>query len=78
MHTKDILARELRKAGLSQMADKASTGYYHDFLSPLDTPSWQLAADLVNAGTPSALALRKRHLNGDFDAAKDESDDWLE
>ena len=76
MHTKDILAGELRKAGLNQMADKAATGYYHDFLSPLDTPCLQLAADLASAGTPAALALRKRHLNGDFDASKEESDDW--
>ena len=35
MHTKDILARELTKAGLSEMAAKAAIGDYHDFLSPL-------------------------------------------
>jgi hypothetical protein len=76
MHTKDILANELRKAGLPDMAGKAATGYYHDFLSPLAMPCIQLAEDLAKAGTPEALALRARHLNGEFDATKEESDDW--
>jgi hypothetical protein len=77
MHTKDFLAQELRKAGLDEMADKAATGYYHDYLSPLDTPCLQLASDLVRAGTPQALALRGRHLRGEFDASKEESDEWM-
>jgi hypothetical protein len=76
MHSKDFLAQELRKAGLPDMAAKAATGYYHDFLSPLATPCLQLAEDLAKAGTPEALALRSRHLNGEFDATKEESDDW--
>jgi hypothetical protein len=75
-HTKDILAAELRKAGLSEMADKAATGYYHDFLSPLATPCIQLADDLTTVGTDAAMALRERHLNGEFDATKEESDNW--
>lgn len=75
-HTKDILASELEKAGLSDMAAKASTGYYHDFLSPLAAPCMQLEEDLRNAGTPEAMALRLRHLNGEFDASKEESDEW--
>lgn len=37
-HTKDILAKELTKAGLEGMAKKASEGYYHDYLSPLAMP----------------------------------------
>jgi hypothetical protein len=76
-HTKDILAEELRKAGLNAMADKAATGYYHDFLSPLDFPEMQLDADLVAAGTQAALALRKRHHNGEFDANSEESEEWM-
>lgn len=76
MHTKDFLAAELAKAGLFDMSAKASTGYYHDFLSPLDMPCQQLAADLAAKGTPAALALRSRHLNGEFDATKEEADDW--
>lgn len=78
MHTKDILATELVKALLPEMAMKASTGYYHDFLSPLDAPCLELAADLAKSGTPATLALLRRHLNGEFDATKEESDDWAE
>ena len=76
-HTKDILADELEKAALPEMAAKARTGYYHDFLSSLDFPGMQLAADLAAAGTPAALALRKRHTqDGEFDASKEESEAW--
>lgn len=78
MHTKDKLAAELNKAGLGKMALLAAQGYYHDFLSPLATPCLQLAADLAAAGTPEALALRARHLNGEFDASKEEGDEWFE
>lgn len=76
MHTKDKLAAELNKAGLGKMAILAAQGYYHDFLSPLATPCLQLAADLAAAGTPEALALRERHLNGEFDASKEEGEEW--
>ena len=76
-HTKDILARELTKAGLQDMAIKAGQGYYHDYLSPLATPCLQLAADLKAAGTPEAMVLFERHMNGEFDATKEESDDWI-
>lgn len=76
MHTKDILAAELTKAGLPEMAEKAATGYYHDYLSPLAMPCMQLAEDLAKAGTPAALALRARHINGEFDATKEEGDEW--
>lgn len=77
MHTKDILAAELRKAGLNEMADRAAAGWYHDFLSPLDDPAIALANDLAKAGTPAALALRARHINGEFDASQKESDEWF-
>lgn len=76
MHTKNILAGELTKIGLDDMAAKAATGYYHDFLSPLAMPCLQLAADLAEVGTPAALALRSRHMNGEFDATSEESDAW--
>lgn len=78
MHTKDKLAAELHKAGLGNMAVLAASGYYHDFLSPLATPCLQLAEDLQKAGTPAALALRDRHLNGDFDASPEESEEWFQ
>lgn len=76
MHTKDFLAQELRKIGLDEMADRAATGYYHDFLSPLPFPELQLAEDLAKVGTPAAMALRQRHLAGEFDASLEESDAW--
>ena len=76
MHTKDKLADALREADLPEMAAKAATGWYHDFLSPLEMPCLQLANDLAAVGTPKALAVRARHLNGEFDASKAESDAW--
>jgi hypothetical protein len=75
-HTKDILAQALRDAGLGDMSIKAAQGYYHDFLSPLATPELTLMAELAEVGTPAAMALRKRVMNGDFDATKEESDEW--
>lgn len=79
MHTKDFLAQELRKAGLDEMAGRAATGYYHDYLSPLPFPEMQLADDLAaaaRAGNAEAAKLRERHLNGEFDANFSESEDW--
>lgn len=78
MHTKDKLAAELHKAGLGNMAVLAAQGYYHDYLSPLATPCMQLAEDLHKAGTPAALALRDRHLNGEFDASPEEGEEWFQ
>ncbi|WP_457812558.1 hypothetical protein [Sinorhizobium meliloti] len=49
MHTKDFLAQELEKAGLPKMAKRARRGLYHDFLSPLDSPSLLLESDLQKA-----------------------------
>jgi hypothetical protein len=76
MHSKDFLAGELRAAGLHEMAAKAETGYYHDYLSPLDFPEIELDKDLLEAGTDEAQKLRLRHHQGAFDATKEESDDW--
>jgi hypothetical protein len=77
MHTKDFLAQELEKCGLKQMAAKARAGYYHDYLSPLDMPETQLMLDLHNANHgPAVAALIQRHLNGEFDASLEESEEW--
>lgn len=76
MHTKDKLATALNQIGLTEMAEKAANGYYHDFLSPLSTPELQLVYDLKEAGTDEAMALRQRVIDGDFDASKEESDEW--
>lgn len=78
MHTKDKLAAELHKAGLHDMAMRAGQGYYHDYLSPLATPCIQLAADLAAVGTPAAMALRERHLEGEFDASREEGEEWFQ
>jgi len=76
MHTKDFLAQELRAAGLHEMAELAADGYYDDFESPLALPEVQLDRDLFAAGTPEAMALRKRHHNGEFDVSVEESEAW--
>lgn len=76
MHTTEKLAIALENAGLHKMAQRAREGYYHDYLSPLATPCLQLAADLTTIGTAGALEIRSRHLNGEFDATKEESDAW--
>jgi len=81
MHSKDFLAQELRKAGLDAMAAEAEKGMYHDYLSPLTFPDLQLDADLVeaiHAGNEAARDLRRRHHNGEFDATRQESDEWAE
>lgn len=78
-HTKDKLADALREAGLNDMADRAATGYYHDFLSPLETPCLQLDRELYKAaqsGNTEAAEVRRRHHNGEFDASIEESDEW--
>lgn len=84
MHTKDILAEALRGVGLNDMAEKAATGWYHDYLSPLDLPDLQLEADLRAArdACPDAARatrieyVRQRHLSGAFDANREEADAW--
>lgn len=76
MHTKDILAEALRSADLPEMAEKAATGHYHDFLSPLEMPCLQLMEDLRSVGTPAAEAVLARHMNGEFDATPAEADEW--
>jgi hypothetical protein len=76
MHTKDMLADALEAIGQTKMAAKARKGFYHDFLSPLDLPEIVLVHELKLIGTPSAMALRQRVINGEFDASAEEGDDW--
>jgi hypothetical protein len=82
-HTKDKLADELRKVGLTAMADRAATGWYHDYLSPLPAPTVQLISDLLDAAravpkdrASAILVLRDRAMNDDFEASEEEGDDW--
>jgi hypothetical protein len=84
MHTKDMLAEEMLKLGLTEMAAAARTGYYHDYLSPLALPEMQLMTDLAEAASKrpdqagEIMALRRRCINGDFDANTKESDEWAQ
>jgi len=77
MHTKDILSAALVEVGLPVMGRKAAQGYYHDFLSPLDFPELDLIGDLTEIGTPPALAMRARVMDGEFDASIAESEAWV-
>lgn len=76
MHTKDILADALIEAGLPALAAQAREGHYHDYLSPLDSPTSALTEELLKAGTQAALGLRHRVINGDFDASLEEANEW--
>lgn len=82
MHTKDQLAEALRAIGLTEMAERAATGYYHDFLSPLDLPEMALVTALGASATQhpdkaeAIEALRRRVINGEFDASQEESEEW--
>lgn len=83
MHTKDQLADALNAVGLTSMAEQARTGYYHDFMSPLDLPEMQLVEDLlqmsmIKPNKDEIQALRERVICGDFDASIEESEEWAE
>lgn len=85
-HTKDRLADELTKLGLPDLAAKARTGFYDDYLSPVADNIGQLLADLLEAVTklPNSaedraigiLNLRQRAINGEFDGTTEESEAW--
>ena len=87
-HTKDKLAAVLREIGLNEMAERAATGYYHDYLSPLALPEMELEKDLRAAAymamsfnnrqqAEAIEAVRRRHINGEFDASTEESEEWF-
>lgn len=76
MHTKDKLAAALREIGLDAMADKAATGYWHDYLSPLASPMADLVARLAVLRSTKTIALAVRVMKGEFDASKEEAEAW--
>jgi hypothetical protein len=84
MKTYQLLAAELKGLGLDEMAAEAEKGMYHDYLSPHPTPAINLVRDLAVISTrypekaTEIMALRRRVINGDFDASKEESDEWAE
>ena len=71
------LACALVAAELYDMADRAVTGLYDDYLSPLDTPIMTLAAELQEVGTPDAMLVRTQVINGEFDATPEEAEAWV-
>jgi hypothetical protein len=86
-HTTVKLARALKAIpGVPpEMIQRARDGYYHDFLSPLDMPEVQLIADLRELADrpatprnsrPLLRALAKAVTDGQYDASKEESDEW--
>lgn len=86
-HTTAKLARALEAIpGVPPpMIENARTGYYHDYLSPLDAPELQLIKDLrelaARPGTPrnSRPLLRdlaKAVTAGEYDASPAESAEW--
>jgi hypothetical protein len=75
MHTKDILADELRKAGLPLMAKMAADGAYSNGLSLHALPEMVLRHDLLDAHSPLANDLLRRVDAGEFEATEDEIDE---
>jgi hypothetical protein len=82
MRTRDKLASELRKvaAQSSQHADRyeafakrAETGEFDDYADTYVCPITQLHSELKAAGFDKFAA---RVANGEFDASKEESDEW--
>jgi hypothetical protein len=83
--TSQKLANALRNAGLEELAVRAEADEFHDFLSPHTFPEMMLADLLADAIRDETLlegtrmdagSIRKRLINGDFDADEDESEEW--
>lgn len=89
MRTRDKLAAELRKvaaiatgsghpenaAKYEAFAKRAETGEFDDYADTYLCPVTQLYTELVQAGFPKFAA---RVANGEFDATKEESDEWAQ
>jgi hypothetical protein len=83
MKTRDKLAAELRKvAGVASrenamkyeaFAKRAETGEFDDYADTYVCPITQLCQELTAAGFTKFAA---RVANGEFDATKEESDEW--
>ena len=83
MRTSDKLAAELRKvaehaspenaAKYEAFAVRALTGEFDDYADTYDCPITQLHSELTAAGFTKFAG---RVANGEFDATKEESDEW--
>ena len=74
-HTKDMLAEELRKIGLNEIAEKVIAGWY----DRLAIPDAQFNFDLLEAsitGNKQANEQRTRYNNGEFNTSKEEREEW--
>jgi hypothetical protein len=76
--TTDRLARALKAAGApAAMVNRAASGYYDDYRSPLAFPITQLVCDLRALPQTGAIAaLAAKAMEGGFDATKAEADAW--
>ncbi len=83
MRTRDKLASELRKIAAEAsptnaekyeaFAKRAETGEFDDYADTYVCPIMQLHGELMSAGFTKFAA---RVANGEFDATKEESDEW--
>lgn len=83
MRTRDKLAAELRKIAsmaapsnaekYEAFAKRAETGEFDDYADTYACPITQLYSELMAAGFNKFAA---RVANGEFDATKEESDEW--
>ncbi|MEM6683345.1 MAG: hypothetical protein AAF607_13995 [Pseudomonadota bacterium] len=83
MRTRDKLAAELRKVAAIARADnaaryeafarRAETGEFDDYADTYVCPITQLYSELRSAGFTK---FAQRVANGEFDATKEESDEW--
>lgn len=83
MRTREKLAAELRKVAAIASSDnsvkyeafakRAETGEFDDYASTYACPITQLYSELMAAGFTKFAA---RVANGEFDATKEESDEW--
>ncbi|MDX3971117.1 MAG: hypothetical protein QHD01_31615 [Bradyrhizobium sp.] len=83
MRTRDKLAAELRKVGAMSarhadryeaFAMRAETGEFDDYADTYVCPITQLHSELTAAGFTKFAA---RVAAGEFDATKEESDEWM-
>ena len=83
MRTRDKLAAELRKVAMKSgianahkyeaFAKRAETGEFDDYADTHVCPITQLYTELANAGF---IQFARRVASGEFDATKEESDEW--
>jgi len=76
MHSSEKLAQALYDAGLADLAKRAEKHEFHDYLSDHDTPCIVLVQELARHHTRAARELVKRVTHGEFDATKEEGDEW--